>query len=112
MKLLFSLLIVLTCSGIYAQQKFTINGYVRDAANGEAMIGATVFVQELKTGAVTNEYGFYSITIPSAKYELKISYLGYGGVSKEVSLDQNIRLDIEMQPETQQLQEVQVGVER
>ena len=46
------------------QQKFTINGYIKDIANGEAMIGATVYIQELNSGTATNEYGFYSITVP------------------------------------------------
>src|SRR5438876_274990 len=61
----------------YAQKKFTVDGYVRDIANGEAMIGATVYVQELKTGTITNEYGFYSVTIPAANYVLKFNYLSY-----------------------------------
>ena len=46
----------------FAQEKFTINGYVKDANAGETLIGATVFVKELGTGTTTNEYGFYSIT--------------------------------------------------
>ena len=44
-------------------QNLTISGYMKDASNGEALIGATVFVKELETGNVTNVYGFYSITI-------------------------------------------------
>lgn len=95
-----------------AQQKFTINGYARDAANGEAMIGASVFVQELNTGTTTNEYGYYSITIPAANYVLKFSYLGYSVVAKEVVLDKNIRLDVELQTELKQLQEAVVTDDR
>src|SRR5258706_5607662 len=104
--------LTLSCSLLSAQQKFTIDGYVRDIDNGEAMIGATVYVQELKTGTITNEYGFYSITIPSANYILKFSYLSYITETKEISLDKNMRFDIELQSETTQLQEVQVTDEK
>src|SRR5258706_15027258 len=104
--------LTLSCSLLSAQQKFTIDGYVRDIDNGEAMIGATVYVQELKTGTTTNEYGFYSITIPSANYILKFSYLSYITETKEISLDKNMRFDIELQSETTQLQEVQVTDEK
>ena len=40
------------------QEKFTLNGNIKDASNGEALIGATVYVKELKSGVTTNEYGF------------------------------------------------------
>ena len=90
------------------QQKFTINGYIKDVANGEAMIGATVYIQELNSGTATNEYGFYSITVPQGNYTLKVSYLGYLATSKDVVLDKNIRLDIEIQSEAKQLQEVEI----
>src|SRR6267154_1172982 len=104
--------LTLSCSLLSAQQKFTIDGYVRDIANGEAMIGATVYVQELKTGTTTNEYGFYSITIPAANYILKFNYLSYVTATREISLDKNIRLDIELLSETTQLQEVEVTDEK
>src|SRR5260221_6987268 len=114
MRFLFLIPVFVIIINLNAQQKFTINGYIKDAANGEAMIGATVFVQELKTGTTTNEYGFYSITIPSANYNLKFSYLGYSTVSEDVVLDENTRIDIELHSEATQLQEVEVtdGKER
>jgi hypothetical protein len=55
----------------------TLNGYVRDIKNGEAVVGATVYIEQLKIGTVTNASGFYSITIPRGKYELKIFSIGY-----------------------------------
>jgi hypothetical protein len=112
MRLFLTFITALLTVSSFAQQKFTVSGYVKDVANGEAMIGATVFVQELNTGTTTNEYGFYSITIPSANYLLKISYLGYTVISKAVVLDKNMRLDVELQTESKQLQEVEVTDER
>src|SRR6185369_3772156 len=104
------LLIVLVFLALSAsgQQKFTVNGYVKDVANGEAMIGATVYIQELNSGTTTNEYGFYSITIPQGKYTLKFSYLSYLATTKEILLNENIRFDIELQAEAKQLQEVEI----
>ncbi len=91
-----------------AQEKFTINGYIRDASNGEALLGATLYIKEIKNGVTTNEYGFYSITLPASTYAADFSYVGYQLLSKTVTLDKNIQLNIELVPETEQLQEVVV----
>ena len=45
---------------LFSQNSFTLNGYVNDSETGEVLIGATVYVNELKSGTVTNAYGFYS----------------------------------------------------
>jgi hypothetical protein len=109
---LFPILSLFACVMANAQQKFTINGYVRDSINGEAMIGATIFVQELNSGTSTNEYGFYSITIPAASYVLKFSYVGYSVISRAVVLDKDIRLDMELRAMSRQLQEVEISDEK
>ncbi len=44
--------------------KATLSGYIKSAGDGEALIGAGVYVEELKKGATTNVYGFYSLTLP------------------------------------------------
>lgn len=94
-----------------SQNKFTISGYMKDAANGEALIGATVYIKETGTGGITNEYGFYSITLLPSNYNLHYSYVGYAPVSKGVELAKNERIDIELTPEAEQLQEVVVQAE-
>ena len=91
-----------------SQVKFTINGTIKDVSNGEALIGATVFVKEINSGVTTNEYGFYSITLPSATYSIIISYVGYKPFSTSVELNKNIQQSIELEPESEQLQEVVV----
>jgi hypothetical protein len=98
-------------AGAQANGKFTISGYIKDASNGEALIGATVYVTETQTGGITNEYGFYSITLPAASYNLNYSYLGYLAVAKSIGLDKNTRIDIELKPEAEQLEEVVVQAE-
>ena len=60
-----------------SQEKFTISGVVSDSRNKETLIGVSVYIQETKTGIVTNEYGFYSITLPKGDYTISTSYVGY-----------------------------------
>ncbi len=80
-----------------AQQKVSIIGYVRDASNGETLIQATVAVKELATGAYTNEYGFYSLTLPPGTYTLEYRYLGYKTIEKKIELDSTMTQNIELQ---------------
>jgi len=57
--------------------KVVVSGYVRDASTGEELIGANVAVLETGAGSITNEYGFYSLSLPSGFYTLVFSYVGY-----------------------------------
>jgi hypothetical protein len=95
----------------FAQEKFTISGYVTDAENGEALIGATVLVKELGTGNITNVYGYYAITIPSNEYTIEIRYAGYQAQTKMIALTENQRNDIELEPEEFVLEEIVVKAE-
>lgn len=96
-----------------AQANSTVSGYIKDAANGEGLIGVSVYVRETGTGAVTNNYGFYAVPVPPGTYNLVISYVGYQKQTKVVQLlDKNIRLDLELAEEGKQLQEVSVSAKR
>ncbi|MBN8823162.1 MULTISPECIES: TonB-dependent receptor [unclassified Spirosoma] len=91
----------------------TISGYVKDGANGEGLIGVSVYVKETGTGAVTNSYGFYAITLPPGGYNLVVSYIGYAKQTRTVELtDKNVRLDLELKQEGKDLQEVVVSANR
>ena len=91
----------------------TVSGYIKDAANGEGLIGVSVYVKETGTGAVTNSYGFYGVTLPTGNYTLVISYVGYEKQTKSVALlDRNVRFDVELKEEGKQLQEVIVSTTR
>jgi len=95
-----------------AAQKFTISGTVKDQKNGEQMIGATVRVMELQgVGAMTNEYGFYSLTLPSGTYTVEISYNGYKTLSEKIDLTQNIKKDVSLAAADNELKEVVVKSE-
>lgn len=107
----FFALILLTAHYTHAQNKFTINGVVKDASNGETLIGATVYIKELKNGATTNEYGFYSLTLPVGNYTIDFSYVGFELIAQSITLDKNTQLNIELKPEASQLEEVVVQAE-
>jgi hypothetical protein len=112
--ILLGLLLLLRMS-VVAQttQPRTISGYVKDAADGEGLIGVSVYAREAKTGTVTNNYGFFSVTVPTGTYTLSITYVGYAAQTKTVTLtDQNVRLNVELQEEGKQLQEVVVSTRR
>ena len=91
----FLLLFLCCTTGLFAQNH-TLSGYLRDAASGEELLYATVRVVDSDKGATTNEYGFYSLTLPRGVYELRFSYVGYESRVVEVVLDKDTRLDVEI----------------
>lgn len=112
MKKTIGLLLFITIFNIVqAQDKLTISGYIRDAQNGESLIGATVLIKELGTGVTSNVYGFYSITLPSDNYEVEYSYIGYSSQTEQLSLVENIKRNIELIPSMHQLAEVIISGE-
>lgn len=80
------------------KEKFTISGYVKDVSNGEYSIGANVYIKELLKGGSTNQYGFYSITVEKGTYHLVVSYIGYVTYEKEIILDKDIQINIDLNP--------------
>ncbi|MBM3405355.1 MAG: TonB-dependent receptor, partial [Bacteroidetes bacterium] len=94
------------------EKKFTISGKTQDQSNGEELIGTTIFVKELKTGTISNEYGFYSLSLPAGSYTLVFSYVGYESVTRPILLTKNERLDVRLQPADKVLQEVVISSER
>ncbi len=93
-------------------QRFVLSGYLRDATNGEELIGGTVFVLPTGQGTSSNAYGFYSLTLPAGTYQLEFSYVGYGTEHREITLDRDLQLDIRLQPHERQLQPVVVVASR
>lgn len=92
-------------------QEYTISGYVRDVENGETLIGSFVFLSENGASTVTNEYGFYSITVEKGVYTLNGTYLGYSDNIQSINLDQNRTINLDMVPDANTLEEVVVVAE-
>ena len=70
------------------------------------MIGVTIAIPELNTGATTNEYGFYSITLPEGEYQIQVSYLGFQDQTQTIILRENGKMNFLMIEEAEQLEEV------
>ncbi len=111
--MLFRLLLLLLLPlSVFAQQKYTLSGYVKDSLSGEELIGASIIIEELNSGGTTNVYGFYSITLPAGKYNVKVQYLGYEAKQFLLLLDKNYALNIELNQVSKRLQTVEVKAER
>lgn len=91
-----------------AQQKYTLSGTIIEEDSNETLIGVTVAFPSLGTGVVTNEYGFYSITIPEGEYQIIISYLGFEEIRQSIDLDSNTKIDFKLAEAAEQLDEVVV----
>jgi hypothetical protein len=121
---LFSVLSIFASST--KAQTFTISGSLKDAASGEALIGASVRIQELPSvGAAANEYGFYSLTLKSGTYTLKATYIGYQDFVQKIVLDKDQKLEINLadnatitevvvsaHKKNEQVTQAQMGVEK
>ncbi|MDX2245727.1 MAG: TonB-dependent receptor [Bacteroidia bacterium] len=96
---------------LFAQTSFTISGYVKIAESGETLIGATVAAPELQKGTYTNEYGFYSLTLPASNDSVSIRYVfaGYASQNRRILLNADQRIDIGL--EVKSLDEVLIEAE-
>ena len=92
-----------------SQDKFTLNGYITDKESGESLIGATVYINELNAGTVTNAYGFYSITLDEGTYSLDFRYIGYVSMSRSIDLNSNQKIDIELEGDDIQLENIVIS---
>lgn len=101
-------LTALMATQVFAQ-KVTISGNIKDAKNGEDLIGAAVFVEETKEGASANAYGHYSLTIQKGEVTLVYSYIGYTIVKKKINAQANQILNISLSEETIMTQEVVIS---
>jgi TonB dependent receptor/CarboxypepD_reg-like domain/TonB-dependent Receptor Plug Domain len=91
-----------------AQLKHTISGSVRDRASGESIIRATVVVADKNIGVTTNDYGFYSLTLPDGQYTLIISAIGRQPQTIDISLKENMQLPTLLESQSSQLKEAVV----
>lgn len=95
----------------YKRKMHTISGYVTDESSGENLLGANIYDKISQTGTTTNEFGFYSITLPEGKVNLQISYIGYQTYMKTLDVSSTLKLNIALQT-NQKLDEVVVYGDR
>lgn len=112
-KTLVSLLLLVYYNLTFAQLKFTVSGIIKDVSNGETMVGVTIYTSELKgVGAVCNEYGFYSLSLPQGSYHLIYSFLGYNSDTLSINLNSDLKIDCKLKPSAKALNEVIITSEK
>lgn len=91
---------------LYSQDRFTLSGTISDAKNNETLIGVNINFKGTNYFTITNEYGFYSVTLPKGEYEITISYVSFETIEEKISLNQNIKKNYALKETGEQLEEV------
>jgi len=99
----------------FSQNNGSVYGFVTDSSNGEALIGANVFITNLALGMATDINGYYVLQgIPSGSYEVSVSYVGYKILKQKVNIPDGdaIKLDLILREEVVSFSEVEVTAEK
>ncbi len=104
--LVFFIILISSFLKISAQEKFTLSGTITDSQSNETLISVNIIIPELQTGTITNEYGFYSITLPEGTYKIQISYLGFKTVSETVVLNNDMVKNFKLSESAESLDEI------
>ena len=111
-KYFLSLFFLLYSFSLFSQNKYTISGYVQEAASGENLIGVSIYNKTSQKGTTSNQYGFYSITLEEGVYEIIYSFIGLNTNTKKINLNKNIRLNVSLSEKSILSEEVIVTGER
>jgi hypothetical protein len=112
LKYLLIFVFFILCLPVIFSQKATISGYVTDSNNGEALIGAKIFIPSIKQGSITNNYGFYSLTLPLGKYTIEYRYSSFSTLTKEIDLTKDVTVNIELGAAVNNLNEVEINAKK
>lgn len=112
LKYFFIAVCILMSTQIIAQEKFTLKGYVKDSVSGETLIGASILVSNENRGVKTNEYGYFSITLPQGNYQLIFSFVGYAPRILNINFNSNTSKDILLVPVSSTINNVTVTAQK
>lgn len=96
MKKLPFLILLLFLGGFVSAQNVTISGFIQDLETGEPLISATIFDTKSGKGAISNEYGFYSLTLPADSVVLRANYVGYQAMEFRMLVKEDTQFKINM----------------
>src|SRR6478609_5053733 len=114
-KIIYLSLVLFTSFSLFSQeaknsetnkQKHTLSGTITDAKSNETLFAVNILIPELKVGIMTNEYGFYSITLPEGKYKIQISSTGFETIEETIDLNKNTKMNFELKTSENVLKEV------
>jgi hypothetical protein len=97
---------------LYAQEKYTISGYVKDSTSNENIIGATVSYNQFTKSVLTNQYGFFSITVNAGRYKISVSHIGYETFTEEIEMLQNMTVNFKLLPRVIQSKEIVIKADK
>ncbi|RMZ60736.1 TonB-dependent receptor [Chryseobacterium nematophagum] len=93
---------------VFAQQKYSVSGTVKDKKNGELLIGVTVKVAEDPLiSVIANEYGFYSLSLLPGNYTLIVSNPGYADFQQYIKVEDNVKVDIPLAQENERTAKIE-----
>ena len=81
----------------FAQNRYILSGTVTDQNTNETLIGVTVSIKEANINTITNEYGFYSVSVPEGTYTLEVNYIGYAVFSESILVNVNTRKNVSLE---------------
>ena len=96
------MMMVVAASAAFAQ-KITVSGYITDAKSGESLIGAGVIYNNPVQGAplvgsVSNNYGYYTLSLPAGERSLTWSFLGYADRTETLYLRRDTVINVQLEP--------------
>ncbi|KAA6335022.1 hypothetical protein EZS27_016709 [termite gut metagenome] len=96
-KIAVNVLLLFSTTLLLAQSKYTVSGTVKEKSSGETLIGVSITIEgRTGVGVVTNEYGFYSLSLPQGNYTLCISYVGYEQNLVPIELNSNVTVNVDL----------------
>lgn len=106
-----TLLFFLLFANAFSQEKVTLSGIVKDQKSNETLIGVTISFQNSTTTrtSLTNEYGFYSISLPKGEYKIEINSLSFNGFSEVITLESNTKKDLFLNEKSNEIEQVVVA---
>ena len=96
MRAFLTILLICCFTNSFAQDNYTISGYVQDESSGESLIGVSIYDKNTYKGTTTNQYGFYSLTLPKGQYDIIFSFIGFKSIEKKLDLSKDLRLNISL----------------
>ena len=101
--------LICLCFNVLAQQKGRVTGTIKDAESNGALVGVSVYVEQLQAGTTTDEKGYYSLDLPYGEHLLRISYIGFKTIEKKVSIGSKpLTLNLKLHSESEKLSEVEI----
>lgn len=97
---------------LFSQEKVKISGTITGFDDGETVIGAKVTFPDISIGAVTNVYGFYSISVPKGEHKMEVNATGLERQSIVVHLVNDTTIHFELKTAAKEIDELVVTAQQ